>query len=70
MKIMDNEEQIQNRANWLYYYNGGQLKKLECAKQAVLELASARFVIDLRNLFGIELEDYIESIAKNIKEEK
>lgn len=67
MKIVDNEQEIQNRANWLYHFNGGQISKFDCAKQAVEELTSTNFVRDLCNLADMTLNDYVYIIAKNIK---
>ena len=69
MKIVDNEEEIQNRANWLYCSNGGKISKFECAKKAVEELTSANFVRDLCVLADMTLNDYVYGIAKNIKGE-
>lgn len=70
MKIVNNEEEIQNRANWLYHSNGGNLSKLDCARQAVEDLTNNNFVRDLIHLTGASLQDYIYSVAENIKEDK
>lgn len=67
MKIINNEKEIQNRANWLYYANGGNMSKFDCAKKAVEELTNPTFVRDLCNLADMTLNDYVYDIAKSIK---
>lgn len=60
------EQEIINRAKWLYAYNGGYLTKEQCVKQIIKQNGNRclKGIFELYN--GITLNDYIEYIARQI----
>lgn len=60
----------EERALWLYCYNGGARSKLDCARQSVVEFGAPRIPAGLASIFDITQEDYkedyIDAIAYSI----
>ena len=60
----------EDRALWLYCYNGGSRSKLDCARQAVAEFGAPRIPAGVASIFDITQEDYkedyIDAIAYSI----
>ena len=59
------EQEVIERARFLYFYNGGYFTKEECVKQSIKENGNLCLQGVLR-LYDITLDEYVRWIVKNI----
>lgn len=59
------EQQIIDRAKWLYAYNGGSVSEYECVKKALYEsgLCNIRKLIEDLRPFNVSIDEHIEDLT-------
>ena len=62
------EQQIIDRAKWLYAFNSGSVPKYECVRKAIYEygLCDVRKLIEDLRPANVSLGEYIEDLAAKL----